>query len=79
MARIRKCPALIYLVVAIFPLLPGAGIYYTMRYAVEGDMNMFLHKGMQTAAEAGVMAVAILLVATIFRLWHVRPNQKSPK
>ena len=79
MARIRKCPALIYLVVAIFPLLPGAGIYYTMRYAVEGDMNMFLHKGMQTAAEAGVMAVAILLVSTIFRLWHVRPNQRSPK
>jgi hypothetical protein len=34
---------------------------------------------MQTAAEAGVMAVAILLVSTIFRLWHVRPNQKSPK
>ena len=79
MARIRKCPALIYLVVAIFPLLPGAGIYYTMRYAVDGNMNQFLHKGMHTAAEAGVMAVAILLVSTIFRLWLTRPNQKISK
>lgn len=79
MARIRKCPALIYLVVAIFPLLPGAGIYYTMRYAVEGEMNAFMQKGMHTAAEAGVMAVAILLVSTIFRLWLVRPNKKPQK
>ena len=79
MARIRKCPALIYLVVAIFPLLPGAGIYYTMRYAVQGDMALFLHKGMLTAAEAGVMAVAILLVSTIFRLWLIRPERKLNK
>ena len=68
MARIRKNPALSYLAVGIFPLLPGAGIYYTMNYAVHGDMNMFVSKGMHTAAEAGVMAVAILLVSTIVRL-----------
>lgn len=79
MARIRKCPALIYLVVSIFPLLPGAGIYYTMRYAVEGNMELFLHKGMHTAAEASVMAVAILLVSTVFRLLPIRHNQKSTK
>lgn len=68
MARIRKTPALSYLAVGIFPLLPGAGIYYTMNYAVQGNMDMFISKGMHTAAEAGVMAVAILLVSTIVRL-----------
>ncbi len=68
MARIRKSPALPYLAVGIFPLLPGAGIYYTMNYAVQGNMDMFISKGMHTAAEAGVMAVAILLVSTIVRL-----------
>ena len=31
MARVRKCPAITYLVVAIFPLIPGAGVYYTAR------------------------------------------------
>ena len=30
MARVRKYPAITYLVVSAFPLLPGAGIYYTM-------------------------------------------------
>lgn len=79
MARIRKCPALIYLVVAIFPLLPGAGIYYTMRYAVQGNMGLFLNKGMHTAAEAGIMAVAILIVSTTFRLWSIRQIKKQPR
>lgn len=69
MARVRKCPAISFLVVSIFPLIPGAGVYYTMNYAVQGNMAMFADKGMYTAATAGLMAVGILLVSTIFRLW----------
>ena len=69
MARIRKYPAIGYLLVSIFPLLPGAGVYYTMNYAVRGDMELFAKKGMHTISIAGVMAVAILLVSTIVRMW----------
>ena len=71
MARIRKCPAIGYLVVGIFPLIPGAGVYYTMRYAVMGNMDMLANQGMHTAAIAGIMAVAILLVSTSVRIWTV--------
>lgn len=70
MARLRKCPAISYLVVAIFPLIPGAGVYYTMRYAVLGQMDLFASQLMHTAAIAGIMAVAILLVSTSVRLWN---------
>ena len=70
MARIRRCPAIGYLVIAIFPLIPGAGAYYTMNYAVQGEMELFISKGMHTAAEAGIMAVAILLAVTAVRLWQ---------
>ena len=69
MARVRKCPAIAYLVVAIFPLIPGAGVYYTMNYAVQGQMDTFAAKGMHTAATAGVIAVGILLASTVFRMW----------
>ena len=41
MARIRRFPAISYLVVSLFPLLPGAGIYYTMAYAVENEKTSF--------------------------------------
>lgn len=69
MARIRKYPAISYLVISIFPLIPGAGVYYTMTYAVQGQMDLFASKGMFTAAIAGVMAVGILLGSTFFRMY----------
>jgi uncharacterized membrane protein YjjB (DUF3815 family) len=79
MARIRRCPAIAYLVVSIFPLIPGAGVYYTMNYAVQGNMDMFITKGMHTAAEAGIMAVAILLAVTAVRLWLSWLNSRKKK
>ena len=75
MARIRKFPAITYLVISIFPLIPGAGVYYTMNYAVRGDMERFASQGMYTAAIAGIMAVGILLVSTsvrVYSIWKAR-------
>ena len=69
MARIRKYPAISYLVVAIFPMIPGAGAYYTMNYAVRGEMDLFAAEGMHTAAIAGILAVGILLGSTVFRMY----------
>ena len=68
MARVRKYPAISYLVVSIFPMIPGAGVYYTMNYAVRGDMVSFANQGMHTIAIAGVMAVGMLIVSTTVRL-----------
>lgn len=77
MARIRKYPAISYLVVSIFPMIPGAGLYYTMNYAVQGQMENFAVKGMFTAAIAGIMAVGILLGSTVFRMYSDYKTSKS--
>ena len=71
MARIRRCPAIGYLVIAIFPLIPGAGAYYTMNYAVRGEMALFASKGMSTIIFAGLMAAGVLLISTSMRMWTV--------
>ncbi len=68
MARIRKYPAISYLVISIFPLVPGAGVYNAMKYAVRGNITDFVNTGINTLALAGVMAVGILLVSTAVRL-----------
>ncbi len=68
MARIRKYPAISYLVISIFPLIPGASVYYTMNYAVSGQMDDFIPQSFYTAAIAGIMAAAILLGSTTIRL-----------
>lgn len=69
MARVRKYPAISYLVIANIPLFPGTGVYYTMFYAVQGDRAGFIDKGIETAAVAGAIALAVLLVSTCFRMW----------
>lgn len=71
MARIRKFPAITYLVISIFPLLPGAGIYYTMMHAFRGDLDAFTFQSLYTAGIAGTIAIGILLVSTSVRLYHV--------
>jgi len=77
MARIRKYPAISYLVVSIFPLIPGAGIYYTTNHLVIGDMAGFATKGGNTIAIAGVIAVGILLLSTVIRLFsELRHHRK---
>ena len=68
MARIRKYPAISYLVISIFPLIPGAGVYYTMTQALKGNMASFATQGTHTIAIAGAMAVGILLSTTLVRI-----------
>lgn len=48
MAVIRSNPATVYLLCGIFPLVPGAGIYYTAYYLITGDNTRFASKGLET-------------------------------
>ena len=77
MARIRKCPAICYLIVALFPLIPGAAIYYTTMQLIQGNMSGFASQGAHTVAITGALAVGILIVSTFFRLLTVlrQPNK----
>lgn len=75
-ARIRKCPAIAYLVISIIPLLPGAGVYYTTTSLLTKDMDAFASHGFETLGIAGAMSVAILIISTGARLWSQRQSQK---
>lgn len=59
-AVIRRQPAIVYLLGGIFPLVPGAGIYYTSLYLIQEDMEMFSKKGIETFEIAGAIAVGII-------------------
>ena len=71
MARIRKYPAISYLVVGIFPLIPGAGIYYATTLLLQGNQEAFVQKALETIGVAGVIAVGILMVSTLVRLQNI--------
>ena len=69
MARVRRYPAISYLVISLLPLIPGAGIYYTALYAIRGNMPLAGQSGIRTLATAGVMAAGILVISTAVRMW----------
>ncbi len=71
MARIRKCPAIGYLVLSLIPLIPGSSLYFTMTFIVRGEILDFGSKGLDTIVLTCMMAVGILLVSTSVRMWNV--------
>lgn len=75
MARVRKCPVTGYLLVSIFPQVPGSGIYYTMEYAMRGEIDLFLASFLHTLGLAGAIAVGVLLVSSAVRMWHSLRHQ----
>lgn len=70
-AFLRKTPVTVFLITGIFPLVPGAGIYYTMQYAIQGDAARFISRGMHTLGLSGALALGVLLVSTAMRMWLV--------
>lgn len=68
MARLRKFPAFSYLVIALLPLVPGAGVYYTVEYLLQGNRGLSVEQGLRTAATAGLLAVGMLMVSSLFRM-----------
>ena len=48
MAVVRRNPATVYLLCGIFPLVPGAGIYYTAYYLITKESALFSAKGLET-------------------------------
>lgn len=59
-SAVRRNPVTVYLVAGIFPLVPGAGIYYTAYYLIMGEMEQFSSKGVETFLIAGSIALGIV-------------------
>ncbi len=74
----RKVPLLIYLIGSIIPLVPGAGIYYTMSAAMTNETAYALNKGIETFKVAGVIAVGIIVVLALPRqIFDFLPEKKT--
>ena len=73
LARILKAPTTIFLVIGIVPLVPGGGLYYTMSHLLDGELELFTQRGLNTIAAAGAIAVGVSLVSSIARMIRKGP------
>ncbi len=61
----RKAPITLFLLCGIFPLVPGAGIYYTAYYFITGQTGLTVDKGTETIKIAGALALGMVLVLSL--------------
>ena len=61
----REHPVTVYLLTGIFPLVPGAGIYYTAYYLISGDKAMSGAKGLETFEVAAAIVFGIIFGSAI--------------
>lgn len=77
LARVMKCPATIFLVVGTIPLIPGGGLYRTMRFFMLGDYAAFSKQGLTTVFLAVAIAVGMLLPTTVFQMIRTVKAKRS--
>ena len=65
LAILLKAPVTVFLLTGIFPLVPGAGIYYTAYYFIQSNNALALSNGISTFKIAVVLATGIALVLGI--------------
>lgn len=65
LAILLKAPVTVFLLPGIFPLVPGAGIYYTAYYFLQGEEVLFASKGAETFKVALALALGIALVCSL--------------
>ncbi len=63
-ARARRAPALVFLVPGTIPIVPGSDLYYTMRYLLLGNFDVFANYLMRAllvgiGIGGGIVAVSV--------------------
>lgn len=68
-ARLLKTPVTSILISGLIPLVPGSGIYYTMYYILEKNMEKAIFKGAETLFIAGALSFGIVVVSSLVRIF----------
>lgn len=67
-ARIFKAPVTIFLIAGILPTVPGAGMYKIVYYIIAGNNAMSSYYFVQTLEIAGMIALAVFIVDSVFKI-----------
>ncbi|MGL4987331.1 MAG: threonine/serine exporter family protein [Treponemataceae bacterium] len=71
-----KNPATVYLLPSLFPLVPGYGMFSTMRSIIIGETKQALYFGHEALLAAGAIAFGIALASSLARLFYFIKTKK---
>ena len=67
-SRLIKEAATVFVIPGILPLVPGAGIYYTIYHFILCNMDKAAAWGTRTLMIAGAIALGLLVIASLIRI-----------
>lgn len=73
LARLLKTPVTVFVIPGILPLVPGAGMYHIVDSMLRQD-GMTSYYVNQTLVAAGMIAMSIIVMDSLFRLFARRRN-----
>lgn len=74
----KKAPEIIFLISGIFPLVPGAGIYWTAYYLVSGQMALATESGSGALKTCFAMVLGIAVIHELPQ-WLFSGKKKAGK
>ena len=69
-AKIRKAPTTLFLIISVVVLIPGGSLYYTMSYAVQKKWQMAAMYGLRTGQCALGLAIGMSLIWIFHDIAH---------
>lgn len=66
------CPATLFLIPGIFPLVPGAGVYWAAYYVVTERLLLAAHTGYSAAKTSAAIVLGIIFVYEFPQKWFRR-------
>lgn len=69
-ARLKKTPVTLFLIAGILPLVPGVGMYRIVYNLITNNNTLAGYYFSETMQLAGMIALAIFIMDTIFRIFQ---------
>lgn len=79
LARKMKKPTILFVVPGIITLIPGLGLYNTMSYLMEGNIQLAITTGTNVILASGSIALGVIVVSSLFRTYYMNLRQKREK
>lgn len=69
MARVVKSPTTAFIIASLIPLIPGSSLYYTMRYALSNNSELFSARALYTLELAAALALGVIVATAAAKIY----------
>ena len=73
-----RCPAIVFLLCGIFPLVPGAGVFWTSYYVVSDQLRLALDSGFMAVKVTIAIVLGIILISELpNRMFTIKRHSRA--